>query len=54
MLGKQTLKDKILSELAAQGFDISASGRDGADWLVKFVQAISNAIVDEIQQNGVD
>lgn len=49
MLSKQTLKDRIAAELAAQGFDVSAS-----DWLEKFIQAISNAIVDEVQANGVD
>jgi hypothetical protein len=52
MLNKGSLKDKIISELEAQGFDTGANGRDGGGWMPKFAQAVANAVIDEITQNA--
>lgn len=51
-LSKSDLKAKILSELSGQGFDVSANGRDAGGWIVKFAQAVANAVIDEIVQNA--
>lgn len=51
-LSKSDLKTKILSELSGQGFDVSANGRDAGGWIVKFAQAVANAVIDEIVQNA--
>ena len=51
-LSKSSLKDKILTELTGQGFDVAMSGRDSGNWLPKFAQAVANAVVDEIVQHS--
>jgi hypothetical protein len=51
-LSKESLRDRIISNLKAQGFGIGNTGKDGIDWLYKFATAIANAVVDEIQQNA--
>ncbi|MFQ5647485.1 MAG: hypothetical protein ACE5GM_11195 [bacterium] len=47
-LSKSSLKSRIITELAAQGFVTSGEHA----WTEKFATAIANAIVDEIQQNA--
>jgi len=51
-LSKESLRDRILSELEAQGFRTDSTGRDGINWLYKFATAIANAVIDEIKQNA--
>ena len=51
-LDKASLKNRIINELQAQGFNINGKGRDNINWIDKFAQAIANAVVDEIQQNA--
>jgi len=51
-LSKPSLRDRIISELEAQGFGVGNLGRDEVNWLYKFATAIANAIIDEIQQNA--
>ncbi len=51
-LSKSSLKDKILTELTGQGFDVVMNGRDSGNWLPKFAQAVANAVIDEITQNA--
>lgn len=52
-LSKSQLKDRIISELEAQGFDSAANGRgDDGGWLPKFAQAVANAVIDEIKANA--
>ncbi len=51
-LNKSALKDRILGELTAQGFDVATNGRDNGNWLPKLAQAIANSVVDEITSNG--
>lgn len=57
-LSKSGLKGRIITELSAQGFNVSENGKDGQLWIQKFAQAVANAVVDEIQANaqcsGVD
>ncbi|SNZ07693.1 hypothetical protein SAMN06265182_0970 [Persephonella hydrogeniphila] len=51
-LDKTSLKNRIINELQAQGFNINGKGRDNVNWIDKFAQAIANAVIDEIQQNA--
>ena len=51
-LSKESLRDRIISELKAQGFGVGNLGRDSTNWLYRFATAIANAVVDEIQQNA--
>ncbi|WP_457634733.1 hypothetical protein [Persephonella sp.] len=51
-LDKVSLKNRIINELQAQGFNINGKGRDNINWIDKFAQAIANAVIDEIQQNA--
>ena len=51
-LDKSSLKGRIITNLAALGFDTTANGRDAGDWMQKFVQAVSDGVVDEIQANA--
>lgn len=51
-LSKGSLKNRVLTELTAQGFDVAANGRDAGGWLPKFAQAVTNAVIDEIVQNS--
>ncbi len=51
-LDKASLKNRIINELQAQGFNINGKGRDNINWIDKFAQAIANAVIDEIQQNA--
>jgi len=51
-LSKSQLKDRIITELDGQGFATSVNGRDNGNWIHKFAQAISNAVIDEIQENA--
>ncbi len=51
-LDKTSLKNRIINELQAQGFNINEKGRDNINWIDKFAQAIANAVIDEIQQNA--
>jgi len=51
-LDKTSLKNRIINELQAQGFNINGKGRDNINWIDKFAQAIANAVIDEIQQNA--
>ena len=46
------MKGRIITNLAALGFDTTANGRDAGDWMQKFVQAVSDGVVDEIQANA--
>jgi hypothetical protein len=47
-LSKSTLKDRIVTELQAQGFVTEGEHA----MALKMAQAIANAIVDEIQANA--
>lgn len=53
-LSKTSLKNRIETELIAEGFVLTGPHA----WAVKYARAIANAIVDEIQTNakatGVD
>lgn len=51
-LDKASLKNRIINELQAQGFNTNSKGRDNINWIDKFAQAIANAVIDEIQQNA--
>ena len=51
-LDKASLKNRIINELQAHGFNINGKGRDNVSWIDKFAQAIANAVIDEIQQNA--
>jgi len=54
VLSNTDLKNKMMAELAAQGFDSAAMGGDGTNWLERFCQAIANAIVDECHEKCED
>ena len=51
-LSKESLRNRIISELRAQGFNVDRRGRDDIDWLVRWSTALANAIIDEIHQNA--
>lgn len=51
MMNKESLKNRILTEFQAQGWEVTSDN-------TKLATALANAIIDEIQQNaravGVD
>lgn len=47
-LSKSQLKARIVSEMESQG----ATSTGKYSWVEKMAEAISNAVVDEIQQNA--
>ena len=48
-LSKAGLKQRVLDEFDAQGFDTS----NEHCWANKFAEALANAVIDEITQNAV-
>ncbi|CAN2042504.1 hypothetical protein GMMP15_840007 [Candidatus Magnetomoraceae bacterium gMMP-15] len=52
-LNSNTLKSIILNNLEAEEFDISRTAKDEKNWIHLFVRALSQAIVQHIQDGAV-
>jgi len=51
-MSASSLKSRIVTNLTNAGFDVTATGKDGITWMDKFLDAISQAIIDEITSNA--